>query len=102
MGTAATVAGVLAFAKFISPQYLVWLVPLVPLVAAPFGLAASVLIAAAMVLGQLWFFHYRELFAVEGIVWLVVLRDLLLVALYGVLVFSLWRTRMPSSSRRPR
>jgi hypothetical protein len=103
-GTAATVAGVLAFAKFISPQYLVWLVPLVPLVAAPFGLAASVLIAAAMVLGQLWFFHYRELFAVEGIVWLVVARDALLLAVYGALAVAVFRlrTKMPSSSNTVR
>jgi hypothetical protein len=103
-GTAATVAGVLAFAKFISPQYLVWLVPLVPLVAPPFGLAASVLIAAALVLGQLWFFHYRELFAVEGIVWLVLARDALLLAVYGVLAVALvrLRTKMPSSSNTVR
>ena len=100
-GAAATVAGVLAFAKFISPQYLVWLVPLVPLVAMPFGMAASVLVAAALILGQLWFFHYRELFAVEGVVWLVVARDVLLVALYAVLVLAVFRlsTKMPSSSR---
>jgi hypothetical protein len=104
VGTAATVAGILAFAKFISPQYLVWLVPLVPLVAPPFGLLASLTLAAAMVLGQLWFFHYRELFAVEGIVWLVVLRDLLLVAVYGglaVVVVRL-RTKTPSSSNTVR
>jgi hypothetical protein len=98
--TAASVAAVLACAKFISPQYLVWLVPLVPLVAPPFGLAASLTLGAAMVLGQLWFFHYRELFAVEGIVWLVVARDVLLVALYGVLAAAVFRlrTKTPSSS----
>jgi Glycosyltransferase family 87 len=98
--TAATVAGVLAFAKFISPQYLVWLLPLVPLVAPPFGALASAVLAAAMVLGQLWFFHYRDLFAVGGIVWLVVARDALLVGLYGVLVAAVVRrsTMIPSSS----
>ena len=62
-GAAATLAGVLAFSKFISPQYLVWLLPLVPLVVPPIGFAAAALLALAMVLGQLWFFHYRELFA---------------------------------------
>ena len=99
-GSAATVAGVLAFAKFISPQYLVWLLPLVPLVAPPLGVVASIALAGAMVLGQLWFFHYRDLFAVEGIVWLVVLRDVLLVAVYGALAVAVFRlsTKMPSSS----
>jgi Glycosyltransferase family 87 len=99
-GSAATLAGVLAFSKFVSPQYLTWLLPLVPLVVFPFGLVASALLALAMVLGQLWFFHYRELFAVGDAVWLVLLRDVLLVALFAVLAAALrLRTKMPSSSR---
>lgn len=100
--TAASLAGFLVFARFVSPQYLVWLVPIVPLVGGLAGSAAAVLLGAALLAGRLWFFHYRDVFALEGIVWLVVLRDLLLLALYGVLVFSLWRTRMPSSSNTVR
>jgi hypothetical protein len=97
--SAATLAGFLAFAKFISPQYLVWLLPAVPLVAAPIGIAASALLALALVLGQLWFFHYRDVFAVEETVWLVLARDLALVALYGVLLVGLrLRTKIPSSA----
>jgi hypothetical protein len=98
--SAATLAGLLAFTRFISPQYLVWLVPLVPLLAPPFGAAASLLLAVALLLGQLWFFHYRELFALGDAVWLVVVRDLLLVGLYGILVVAVLRlrTKMPSSS----
>ncbi len=95
VATAATLAGFLAFARFVSPQYLVWLVPIVPLVGGAAGVAATALIGAALLLGRLWFFDYREVFALEGIVWLVVLRDLLLVALYGVLL----RTMIPSSSK---
>lgn len=91
VASAATLAGFLAFARFISPQYLVWLLPLAPIA----GVAAAVLSVAAMLAGRLWFFHYRDVFAVGGIVWLVLLRDVLLVALYGVL---LWRTTTPSSS----
>jgi hypothetical protein len=99
--SAATLAGFLVFSRFISPQYLVWLVPLVPLVAPPLGVAAVALLAGAMVLGQLWFFHYREVFALGDVVWLVVFRDVLLVALYGVLVAAVLRlsTTRPSSSR---
>jgi uncharacterized membrane protein len=98
--TAATLAGFLAFTRFLSPQYLVWLLPLVPLVAPPFGVAASVVLAAALVLAQLWFFHYGDVFALERVVWLVVVRDLLLVTLYGVLLVAVarLRTTMPSSS----
>jgi hypothetical protein len=98
--SAATVASFLAFARFVSPQYLVWLVPLVALVAPPFGVAASALLAAALVLAQLWFFHYREVFELEGIVWLVVVRNILLLALAAVLVVAVvrLRTKTPSSS----
>jgi hypothetical protein len=98
--SAATLAGFLAFSRFISPQYLLWLLPLLPLVAPPFGVAAAALLAGAMVLGQLWFFHYRELFALGDAVWLVVARDVLLVGLYGVLAAAVLRlsTMMPFSS----
>jgi hypothetical protein len=98
--SAATVATFLVFARFVSPQYAVWLVPLVPLVAPPFGVAASALLAAALVVAQLWFFHYRDVFALEGIVWLVVVRDVLLLVLAAVLVAAVirLRTKMPSSS----
>jgi hypothetical protein len=98
--TAATVAVFLAFARFLSPQYAVWLVPLVPLVAVPFGVVASALLAGALIAAQLWFFHYREVFDLEGIVWLVVVRDVMLLALAAVLVAAVvrLRTKMPSSS----
>ena len=78
---AAAVAGFLAFTRFFSPQYLVWLVPLVVLLQPlEWGLTA-----AALVLAQVWFFHYRDVFALGGYIWLVALRDLLVVALFAVL-----------------
>jgi glycosyl transferase family 87 len=99
--TAVTLAGFLAFSRFLSPQYLVWLVPLIPLVAPPFGVAAVAILGTALLLAQLWFFHYRDLFALGGVVWFVVLRDALLVSLYGVLLVAVLRLRttIPSSSR---
>jgi len=78
---AAAVAGFLAFTRFFSPQYLVWLLPLV-LLLQPLEWALT---AAALVLAQLWFFHYRDVFALGGYVWLVALRDVLLVLLFAVL-----------------
>jgi hypothetical protein len=97
---AATLAGFLVFSRFISPQYLVWLLPLVPLVVPPLGVLAAAVLAVAMVLGQLWFFHYREVFRLDDIVWLVVARDVVLVVLYGALVAAVLRlsTTIPSSS----
>jgi len=78
---AAAVAGFLAFTRFFSPQYLVWLVPLVVLLRP----LEWLLTAAALVLAQLWFFHYRDVFALGGYIWLVALRDVLVVALFVVL-----------------
>jgi uncharacterized membrane protein len=94
---AAAVAGFLVFNRFISPQYLVWLIPLVLLAPRRVTLAAAGLLAAALVLAQLWFFHYRDVFALEGVVWLVVARDLVLLALYGGLVAALWRRDVVSA-----
>ena len=79
--SAAAVAGFLAFTRFFSPQYLVWLIPLVALA----GPLEWGLMATALVLAQIWFFHYGDVFALGGYVWLVALRDVLLVVLFAVL-----------------
>lgn len=78
---AAAIAGFLAFTRFFSPQYLVWLIPLVVVL----GPLEWVLTAAALVLAQVWFFHYSDVFALGGYLWLVVLRDVLVLALFVVL-----------------
>src|SRR5204862_7822563 len=52
---AATVAAFIAFGKVLSPQFLIWLIPLVPLVRGRRGVAASAVLLVALVLTQLWF-----------------------------------------------
>jgi glycosyl transferase family 87 len=101
---AAAVAGFIAFTKVFSPQYLVWLVPLVVLVDGAAGVAAVSLAAVALVLAQVWFFHYGALFRIEWPVWLLLVRDLVLVALYAVLAGALSRSkiRIPSRSKTSR
>jgi hypothetical protein len=88
---AASVAGALAFGKVLSPQYLEWLIPLVPLAG---SLAAAALLIACLALAQSWFFDYPELWAVGDEAWALLVRNALLAALFCVL---LWKTRMPSS-----
>jgi uncharacterized membrane protein len=84
---AAGIAGFLAFTRFFSPQYLVWLIPFVFVL----ELASWLLAAAALVLAQIWFFHYTDVFALGGYVWLVVIRNLLVLALFGFALRALHR-----------
>ena len=87
--SAAAVCAFVAFGKVLSPQFLIWLVPLVPLVRGTRGLAASALLGLALVLTQLWFpFRYWDLalhFATFPS-WLVLIRDLTLIAVFAVLI----------------
>ena len=86
---AAAVVAFAALGKVLSPQYLIWLLPLVPLVRGRRGVAASGVLASALVLTQLWFpyryWDYARTFD-EAVAWLVLARDLALVALLAVLV----------------
>lgn len=87
--TAAAVVAFVALGKVLSPQFLIWLVPLVPLVRGRRGLAASALLAGAIVMTQLWFpYHYWDyaLTFDTTVSWLVLGRDALLVVLLVVLV----------------
>jgi hypothetical protein len=92
--SAAAVCAFVTFGKVLSPQFLIWLVPLVPLVRGRRGLVASGLLAVALVLTQLWFpFRYWKL-ALEfdaAASWLVLARDLTLVALLVVLMSAVRR-----------
>jgi hypothetical protein len=87
---AAAVAAVLAFGKVFSPQFVIWLVPLVPLVRGRRGAAAGGLLAAALVLTQLWFPHHYWALA-QGFAqresWELLARDLAIVALAAVLAW---------------
>ena len=89
--SAAVLTAFVTLGKVLSPQFLIWLVPVVPL-ARRYG--ANALLLAALVLTQLWFpFRYwdlvREFDPLAS--WLVLVRDLVLVALLVVLVRALRR-----------
>jgi uncharacterized membrane protein len=81
----AALAGFLAFSRFFSPQYMVWLLPFVALLPP----LAWLLTAVALVFAQVWFFHYTDVFALGDYVWLVLARDLVVVALFVVALRAL-------------
>jgi uncharacterized membrane protein len=101
---AASVAAFMAFGKVFSPQFMMWLIPLVPLVRSRI---APLLLAAALVLTQLWFpAHYWPLTTLHPREsWLLLARDLAVVALVVALYLNLARDssgRTASSRAAPR
>jgi glycosyl transferase family 87 len=88
LAAAATVSTLVAFDKVLSPQYLIWLVPFVPLVRGGRGWVAGGLLFLALGLTQTWFpWHYWRLATDHAAPWswYLLARDLALVALAGVL-----------------
>ena len=95
--SAAALVAFVALGKVLSPQFLIWLVPAVPLVASA---GPAVLVAAGLVLTQLWFpSRYwdlaRELEPLPS--GLVLARDLVLVGLLVILL----RGSRPGPARSP-
>ena len=97
-GSAAAVVAFVAFGKVLSPQFLIWLIPLVPLAVAVSGLGTPVLFVTALVLTQIWFpTHYWDVVDLGAVGWLVLVRD---VALVGLLV-ALVRSTLTGQARAP-
>jgi uncharacterized membrane protein len=96
---AACVAVFIAFGKVFSPQYLIWLIPFVPLVRSRL---ASLLLGAALVATQFYFpAHYGDLLIMQqSAAWMVLARDLVVVILVvelGRLLFE----REPVEDKAP-
>jgi uncharacterized membrane protein len=101
LACAASVCAFVASGKVLSPQFLIWLVPLVAILRGRRGLPAGALLVAVMVLTQVLVPHRYFKLAFELTpteTWLLVARNLLLVILVAVL---LWpeRTRATARSR---
>ena len=84
--SAAAVVAFIALGKVLSPQFLIWLIPFVPLVRKR---SAALFFVAALVLTQAWFPQHYWQYALDFSStqsWLVLARDLVLLGLLAVLV----------------
>ena len=92
--SAAALCAFVAFGKVLSPQFLIWLIPVVPLVRGRRGLWASALLLVALLLTQVWFpFRYFRLALhfEAGLSWVLLARDVVLAGLALGLAISLRR-----------
>ena len=100
---AAAVVAFVALGKVLSPQFLVWLIPLVPLVRSRFAWA---LLALALAWTQGWFPQHYWPYALnfaQPQSWLVLMRDVMLIALLVVLLRPPARAAAAAAaSARPR
>ena len=99
---AAVVAAQVALGRVLSPQFVLWLVPLVPLVGGRRGRLASALLAAALVMTHVWFPElYRDYVNVRGApetAYLLVRNGLLVALLVALAAPSLRALLSPSSA----
>ncbi|HEY4827493.1 MAG TPA: glycosyltransferase 87 family protein [Solirubrobacteraceae bacterium] len=100
--SAAAVCAFIIFDRVLSPQYLIWLAPLVAVLRGRRGLAAVALLACAMSMTQIYYpLHFDPLKTFEPLEsWAVVGRDLVLVALFATLAWPdrglAWPKRLPA------
>lgn len=104
LAAASAVACFVLLGKVLSPQFLIWLIPLVPLVRGRVGIAAGTLFAVALVLTHLLYpgrfeGRYQDLVNLHpGPAWLLLTRNAVLLALAAVLVGTLYAAR-PAARR---
>jgi hypothetical protein len=92
LAAGAAVAALVAFDRVLSPQYMIWLVPIVFLVRGRRGILAGGLVLVAFALTQTWFpGHYWSLALGHAAPWswYLLARDLALVAIAAVLLLEL-------------
>jgi hypothetical protein len=90
LASAAAVTAFVAFNKVLSPQYVTWLVPLVPAA----GFAAAGVLVVVLALTRLEWDRFASPHGTvhhwgEVLSWWILVRDLVLVALFALLVLKL-------------
>ncbi|HEY6962791.1 MAG TPA: hypothetical protein VI408_12955, partial [Gaiellaceae bacterium] len=86
---AAVTLAFVVFGKVLSPQYLIWVAPLVAVVPGRRGRRAMFLVALALIATQVWFPHryWRLVLHFDALAsWALLFRNLLLVAALALLI----------------
>jgi hypothetical protein len=79
----------LVLGRVLSPQYLIWIVPLVALLAGRARLPAAALLLTALVLTQVYFqFRYHEIVDLERLTWVLIARNIVLFLLLAVVTVA--------------
>jgi hypothetical protein len=98
---AVTLVALLALGKVLSPQFLIWLLPVVPLVAGRRGRWATGVLAAALVVTHVWFpdvyRDYVDLLDARSTA-VLLLRNALLVGLLAILAWPAARDRRAAAT----
>jgi hypothetical protein len=98
LAAAATLVGMVAFAKVLSPQYLIWIVPPVAAIAVH-ARRAGLLLLLALGLTQIWVpDRFAELQSMNWVTWVLLARNLILVALFAALVAELRARSAPDAA----
>jgi hypothetical protein len=95
-----SVLAIMVFAPILSPQYLAWITPAAAIAFTEGYRPPAVLAGGAIPLTVLMMWGYRGLIAgEEWAVWLIVLRNMMLVAALIVCVTAIWRMRQTRHDR---
>ena len=92
----------LVLGKVLSPQYLIWIVPLIPLLSGRIRLPAAALLLTALVLTQVYIqSHYHDIVQLERLTWVLVARNLVLLVLLAVVTVAVGRDLLGEPRAQP-
>jgi hypothetical protein len=103
--SAAVLVALLALGHVLSPQFLIWLLPIVPLIGSRRGLLASAVFGLTLVVTHVWFTTYYVPFVAhlsEGPTLLLLSRDFLLLFVLAALIWPAQSLPALSRARRHR